>query len=386
MTEGGGALHELAVAALLDVLENNQLRDRALLLSAAPPPPIAELFYDNVRPSLFRGVSSRRSEYALAREHLQTRALTTTNAVEQLQELGLDGDAFANRRLFAVMRDSSVLGVRTMALQHLHDVQFGQHCVRRVPLGDDVKNQASADDTTRAGKRTVHVRQRSSTRLLPRYKRKADRREQLRVIDAAALFALSDDNDSEFFTLYHGTTIDLATAMLQHQPRIPTGHGDYDFGNAFYMTDDLAYALETAYQVSRHATLPNGAVDRNKDPAVVAFRVPLARKGELLRGCANNKLGFPAQLLIRQFEPTGGDWTALTAACLRETTGQLPEQLGCALEEAAVVIGAAKPADVRQYAFRKLGLLRRCGCEEDLHTLVLRLCSATPNGTLLNDQ
>lgn len=359
----GYEAHEVALEALEQVLARNWHGDALTVLNRAPPPPVDALFVPDVAATLRRGDCDRTPLLHLAVQQVERTATAHVAPLAQLLDFGLDPDAAVNAELVRVLKNSTLLDVRAMARAHVIATNNGERCVCKVPLGDDVQDQAgdhgqrheNGGDNDEA---RYELRVRGSDQLLRQLRAGELRREQLATIDAVALFGTGADANS--VVLFHGTTIGAATSVVNDGPRIPLGAKSHDFGSAMYCTPDLAFALETAYEVSGGRAASGSR--REMDPAVVAFIVPQAHLDAIV------------PTLHLTGAPNATRWQQLVCGCLHESTQSMPNQLRDDYEEARLVVGpivgngrhvtagqAAIALQAIQFAFKETRQLRVIG-------------------------
>jgi hypothetical protein len=338
-------LHRVALEILDGVLrEIPQSRP----LDQAPPYAVAQVFKPDVRASLLTLESDTRPFHFLAKWHVERASITREEVLEQLDDLGVEVDAPANSDLVEMLRHSVLLGVRESVIAHIQRLcsEFGG-TVHGELLGGD-RRQATGDapmaGTARGGdlEYTLHIC--ASGNLLRRFNKKKGRLEQLKK--ATNPFVTPPCPDDHLM-LYHGTTIEAATNIVEQCPTVPSDAPiSSDFGPAMYLTPSFEYALATAYEVSTGLV---GGRGRHLDPAVVCFCMP---EDKLTNG-----------LVLTGQE---AEWRALTTACLRSSRSQLPRALRRRIEyctfiqgpivgNGRAVTGATqrpRPMEYEQFAFR----------------------------------
>jgi len=338
-------LHRLALEILDGVLRDVP---QCRTLDQAPPYPVEQVFKPDVRTSLLTLESDTRPFPFLAKWHVERASITREEVLEQLDDLGVDVDAPANWELVEMLRRSVLLGVRESVIAHIQRLcsEFGG-TVHGELLGGDAREatgDAPVAGTGRGGDLdyTLHIW--ASGSLLKKFKENKGRLEQLKT--ATNPFVITRCPD-EHLMLYHGTTIEAATNIVESGPIVPeTAPFSSDFGPAMYLTPSFEYALATAYEMSTGRV---GGRGRHLDPAVVCFCMPKdkLRKGLVLTG-------------------QDVEWEALTTACLRSSWSQLPRDLRRRIEDCTFIQGPIvgngravtgvtqrpRPMEYEQFAFR----------------------------------
>lgn len=353
----GAELHAHCVEALLELLEQNAVRGAEVLVDARPAPPLRAVFTAEAAASIFSRECERVPAINLARTHVWTAPVASGTALGQLRELGVDMEAHVNERMVAAMTHSTLLSARTMLWSHLVDLLHANYKVRTTPLlGDEIKNQRSANRDEMAGNTAVNVRVCADSALLPRFDVNGDRRSQLAGISCNDVLGIFKDEMAKCHLLFHGTTIEHATNIATNGPVAGQDRSSsHDFGQAFYTTPDFHYALETAYEVSGGMT---NSSTRHHDPAVIAFVIP------------NDKWER-----IPQYQIAAQDWPNVVRCHLRNCVSELDVNLAGDIEDATTIIGpsAANGTTVTgghampirstftQCAFRKTRQAKRIG-------------------------
>ena len=335
-------LHRVALEILDGVLRDVP---QCRTLDQAPPYAVAQVFKPDVRASLLTLESDTRPFPFLAKWHVERASIRREEMLEQLDDLGVDVDAPANRDLVEMLRHTVLLGVRESVIAHIQGLcsEFGG-TVHGELLGGD-RREATGDapmaGTARGGdlEYTLHIC--TSGSLLGRFNKEKGRLEQLKNATNPFVSPPCPPCPDGHLMLYHGTTIEAATSIVERCPSVPSDAPiSSDFGPAMYLTPSFEFALATAYEVS---------TGRHLDPAVVCFCMP---EEQLTEG-----------LVLTGQE---AEWEALTTACLRSSRSQLPRALRRRSESCTFIQGPSvgngravtgmtqrpRPLEYEQFAFR----------------------------------
>jgi hypothetical protein len=352
-------LHRVALEILDGVLRDVP---QCRTLDQAPPHPVEQVFKPNVRASLLKLASDTRPFPFLAKWHVERASIRREEVLEQLDDLGVDLDAPANRDLVEMLRNSVLLGVRESVIAHIQRLcsEFGG-TVHGELLGGDARRVGTTTGTARGGtlEYTLHIC--ASGDLLRRFNGKKGRLDQLKKVTNPFVFTSCPD---DHLMLYHGTTIEAATNIVEQCPTVPSDAPiSSDFGPAMYLTPSFEYALATAYEVSTGRVSGRGM---HLDPAVVCFYIP--------------HTALTRELNLNDVR---GEWDALTAACLRSSMRGVGEELldkweSCNFVRGPIVANGRsvthgsqrpRPMDHEQFAFRRSRPLGRVG-EEGAYGLI----------------